>query len=179
MKRVLVPLGLLVLAGCATPPPSGPSVMVLPGSSKSFDEFRFDDNACRQYSSAQIGGTTPQQASTDSAAKSAAIGTAIGAAAGGLMAGNSGAGVGAGMGLAVGALAGADAGNSSAYSLQRRYDVAYEQCMYAKGHQIPMAASRYAPRRTATRPAAAPPPPPPPPPAAAPSPPPSSLNLPG
>ena len=167
------------MAGCATPPPSGPSVMVLPGSSKSFDQFRFDDNACRQYATAQIGGTTTQQAATNSAAKSAAVGTAIGAAAGGLMAGNSGAGVGAGMGLAVGALAGSDAANASAYSLQQRYDIAYEQCMYAKGHQIPMAASRYAPRRTA-RPAAVPPPPPPPPPSSAPPPaPPSSQNLPG
>ena len=82
-----------LLAGCATPPPSGPSVMVLPGSTKSFDQFRFDDNECRQFASSQIGGTTAAQAQTDSAVKSAVVGTAIGAAAGGLMGGNSGAGV--------------------------------------------------------------------------------------
>ena len=161
MKRFLLPIGLVLLAGCATQPPTGPSVMVLPGSGKSFDQFRYDDNECRQYASTQLGGATAQQASTDSAFKSAAVGTAVGAAAGGLAGGNSGAGVGAGLGLAVGALTGMDASSSSGYSLQRRYDIAYEQCMYAKGHQIPMAASRYAPRRA---PAYAPPPPPPPPP---------------
>lgn len=153
---------MLVAAGCATPPPSGPSIMVLPGSGKSFEQFRYDDHECRQYATAQTGGVTTQQAATDSAVKSAAVGTAIGAAAGGLLGGSSGAGAGAGMGLAVGALAGTDAANASAYSLQRRYDIAYEQCMYAKGNQVPMAASRYAPRRAPARPAAVPPPPPPP-----------------
>lgn len=28
--------------------------------------------------------------------------------------------------------------NISAYELQQRYDVAYVQCMYAKGHQVPV-----------------------------------------
>jgi hypothetical protein len=149
--------------------------MVLPGTGKSFDQFRFDDDACRQYATAQIGGTSTQEAANNAAVKNAAVGTAVGAAAGGLMGGNSGAGVGAGMGLVVGALTGADAGNASSYSLQRRYDIAYEQCMYAKGHQIPMAASRY--RGSAGRTYAAPPPPPPgtpppPPPGVAPPPPP-------
>jgi hypothetical protein len=152
-----------LVAGCATPPPSGPSVMVLPGSNKSFEQFRFDDNECRQYASAQIGGTTAAQAQTNSAVKSAVVGTAIGAAAGGLMGGNSGAGVGAGIGLAGGALAGTGASEASGRTLQQRYDVAYQQCMYAKGHQIPMAA-RYAPYRSTTRQAAPPPPPPGPPP---------------
>lgn len=163
MKRVLAPLAAAVLAGCATPPPSGPSVMVLPGSAKSFDEFRFDDHECRQYAASQVGGETPRDAAVNSGVASAAVGTAVGAAAGGLMGGNTGAGVGAGVGLAAGALAGTGAASSSSYSLQRRYDVGYQQCMYAKGHQIPMAASRYTPRRpaAASRNAAPPPPPPP------------------
>jgi hypothetical protein len=136
--------------------------MVLPGSGKSFDQFRYDDYECRQYASSQVGGTTAAEAQTNSAVKSAAVGTAVGAAAGGLMGGNAGAGVGAGVGLAAGALAGTGAADSSAYSLQQRYDFGYQQCMYAKGHQIPMAASRYTPRGAATRNAAPPPPPPPP-----------------
>jgi hypothetical protein len=175
MNRIfLFPLGLLVLAGCATPPPSGPSVMVLPGSGKSFDQFRYDDYECRQYASSAVGGTTAQQASVDSGVKSAAVGTAIGAAAGGLMGGNSGAGVGAGVGLAAGALAGTSAAESSAYGVQRRYDIAYQQCMYAKGHQIPMAAGRYTPRSGTIR--RAEPPPPPPPPAGTPPPPPPGVK---
>ncbi len=159
---VFLGVAVALAAGCATPPPSGPSVMVLPGSSKSFDQFRYDDYECRQFASSQIGGNTPQDAAVNSGVASAAVGTAVGAAAGGLMGGNAGAGVGAGVGLAAGALAGTGAANSSAYSLQRRYDVGYQQCMYAKGHQIPMAASRYTPRRPAASRNAAPPPPPPP-----------------
>jgi hypothetical protein len=159
-KRVVFAIGAVAfVAGCATPPPSGPSVMVLPGSSKSFDQFRFDDNECRQFASSQVGGQTAADAANNSAVKSAVVGTAIGAAAGGLMGGNSGAGVGAGVGLLGGSMIGAGAGESSGYSLQRRYDFAFQQCMYAKGHQIPMA-GRYAPQ--ATRQAAPPPPPPPP-----------------
>lgn len=45
---------------------------------------------------------------------------------------------------------------------QWRYDIAYQQCMYAKGHRLPGVPERYAP----------PPPPPPTPPATAPLPPP-------
>ena len=160
MKKLLLIGAGAILAGCATPPPTGPSVMVLPGSSKTFDQFRFDDNECRTYASNQVGGQTAADAQTNSAVKSAAIGTAVGAAAGGLIGGNSGAGVGAGVGLLGGSLAGVSASDSSGYSLQRRYDFAYQQCMYAKGHQIPMA-GRYAPYQQATRQAAPPPPPPP------------------
>jgi len=161
MKLALISVGTLaLLAGCATPPPSGPSVMVLPGSGKSFDQFRFDDNECRQFATAQVGGNTAAQASNDAAVKNAVVGTAIGAAAGGLIGGNSGAGVGAGIGLAGGALAGSGAGEASGRTLQQRYDIGYQQCMYAKGHQIPMAA-RYAPNRQSARPATPPPPPPP------------------
>jgi outer membrane lipoprotein SlyB len=181
MKRALGFVGVVLLAGCATPPPSGPSVMVLPGSGKSFDQFRYDDYECRQYSSTQVGGSSAQQASVDSGLKSAAIGTAVGAAAGGLMGGNSGAGVGAGVGLAAGALAGTGAASESSYTLQQRYDIAYQQCMYAKGNQIPMAASRYTPRSGAIRQAVPPPPPPPstgnpPPPAGNPPPPPPGVR---
>lgn len=161
MKRTIFALSAAAFfAGCATPPPSGPSVMVLPGSGKSFDQFRFDDNECRQYSSQSIGGATVANAQTNSAVTSAAVGTAIGAAAGGLLGGRSGAGVGAGVGLAGGALAGTGESQASGYTLQQRYDHAYQQCMYAKGHQIPMAA-RYAPYRQQTQQIAPPPPPPP------------------
>jgi hypothetical protein len=64
------------------------------------------------------------------------------------------------VGLAGGALTGAGAGDYAGRTLQQRYDVAYQQCMYAKGNQIPMA-GRYAPYRATSRQAAPPPPPPP------------------
>jgi hypothetical protein len=59
--------------------------------------------------------------------------------------------------------AGTDAGYASGYSLQRRYDVSYTQCMYAKGHRVPVA-GRYSDNAAPRRNASVPPPPPPPPP---------------
>lgn len=114
-------------------------MLVLPGSSKSFDQFRADDSACRQYAASQVGGTTPGQVANDSGVRTAALGTVLGAAAGAAIDGGSGAAVGAGVGLLFGALAGAGAGETSAYVVQRRYDVAFTQCMYAQGHRVPVA----------------------------------------
>ncbi|MBI4206160.1 MAG: hypothetical protein HY527_14160 [Betaproteobacteria bacterium] len=153
----------LALAGCVTVP-TGPSVMVLPGTGKSFDQFRYDDGDCRQYAHAQVGGTTTAQAAEDTAVRGAVIGTAVGALAGAALGGTGrDAGVGAGVGLLAGSAMGAGAAQGSAYELQRRYDHAYQQCMYSKGHRIPTAA-RYAPsgRSTPPPPATSYPPPPPP-----------------
>jgi hypothetical protein len=127
---------LLLLAACATLP-NGPSVMALPGTGKTFDQFRADDFECRQYAGNSLGGTSPGDAQAESVVKSAAVGTAIGALAGAIIGGHRGAGAGAGTGLLAGSLMGASAGNSSGYGAQQRYDNAYVQCMYAKGDQVP------------------------------------------
>jgi len=148
----------LLLAACATAP-TGPSVLVLPGSEKSFDQFRADDYECRQYASYQVNGTTPDQAGADAAVKSAAVGAAVGAVAGGLMGGHRGAGTGAGVGLIAGSVAGAGTARSSQYSAQQRYDFGYQQCMYAKGHKVPV--EGYTPRHRGAYRSAPPPPPPP------------------
>jgi hypothetical protein len=158
MRKLSIGLAVLV-AGCATTP-TGPGVLVLPGSGKSFDQFRFDEYECRQYAHAQVGGSTANQAATDAGVKSAVAGTAIGTLAGAAIGGHQGAGVGAGVGLAAGSLAGAGAAESSGRTLQQRDDFAYTQCMYAKGHKIPMAASRYDRRPSSYREATPPPPPP-------------------
>ncbi len=42
----------LLLAACATAP-TGPSVMVLPGSEKPFEQFQADDTICRQWAARQ------------------------------------------------------------------------------------------------------------------------------
>jgi hypothetical protein len=137
-SRYLAWLSPALLAAC-TVMPTGPSALVLPGSGKSFDQFRTDDFSCRNYAQLQLGGNTAQQASVDSGVRSAALGTVLGAIAGAAIDGGHGAGVGAGTGLAFGALAGTGAGESSAYGLQQRYDFAYQQCMYASGHRVPVA----------------------------------------
>jgi len=127
---------LACVAGC-TVIPSGPDVTVLPGTGKTFDQFRADDTSCRQYALQQVGGVSADQAATTSAIGSAAIGTALGAAAGAAFNGGKGAAVGAGAGLLAGSLVGAGSAQTSAYGTQRRYDSAYVQCMYASGNRVP------------------------------------------
>ena len=157
--RITLLLGTLLLGACVTMP-SGPSILVLPGTGKGFDQFRADELDCRQYASTQVGGTSSDQVASDSVAKSAALGTVVGAVAGAAIGGQRGAGVGAGTGLAVGALAGAGAANTSVYGLQQRYDYAFAQCMYAKGHKIPVS-GRFESAHPAAPTAYSPPPPPP------------------
>lgn len=165
----------LLVAACTTMP-TGPSVMVLPGTGKSFDHFRADDYECRNYALAGIGGVTPSESAQQAGVGSAVVGTVVGAAAGAAIGGHEGAGVGAGAGLLVGSLAGTEAARASGYELQHRYDAAYIQCMYARGHQVPVSGRIY--RQSSPTysppPTYAPPPPgvPPPPPGMPPPPPP-------
>ena len=145
--------------------PNGPSLMALPGSNKTFDQFRFDDAECQRYAFQQIGGTTAEKAANDSATRSAVIGTAVGAVAGAAIGGRSGAGVGAGAGLIVGSVAGSESGQRSGFGTQRQYDNAYVQCMYGRGHKVPVSAEfarnlSQSPA-TASKSGSYPPPPPP------------------
>src|SRR6266550_721610 len=113
--------GTVLLSACVTVP-SGPSVMVLPGTNKSFDQFQADGFACNQYAQQMTGNAG--QAAADAATANAVAGTAIGA----------------GTGLLFGSAAGSNAAGTSYYQVQRRYDQAYVQCMYAKGNQVPVRA---------------------------------------
>ena len=181
IRRLLGVLIVLPLVGACATIPSGPSVMVLPGGGKTFEQFQADDFTCRQWASQQAGGT-PGQAANESGITSAAIGTLIGAALGaaiGAAAGNPalGAAAGAGGGLFFGGTSGLGAAQYSAAAVQQRYDNAYQQCMYAKGNQIP-GVIRSAYRRPTTAPPMPLPPPPPPPPAFSPTSPDPSAPLP-
>lgn len=147
----------LLLAACATVP-DGPSVMALPGTGKGLEQFRTDDAYCRQFALQQSGGRSADQNAVDSGVRSAAVGTLLGAAAGAAMGGHEGAGVGAGTGLVVGGLAGTEAAERSAYGTQQRYDIAYVQCMYEKGHRVPVSGRLTVER---SRPGYPPSPPPP------------------
>jgi hypothetical protein len=88
MTARLVPLiiAAAVLTSSCASTPTGPSVMVLPGTGKSFEQFQADDARCRQAATANTEATKE--------------------------------------------------GNVHA---QQRFDMAYVQCMYAAGHQVPMA----------------------------------------
>jgi hypothetical protein len=161
MKRLVLPLvAVFGLGACATVP-AGPSVMVLPGHGKPFDQFQMDDAACRNWAANQSGVAGAANSQAQSTLAGAAVGTLIGGAVGaglGAIGGNPGLGaaVGAGFGAIGGTATGANAGAASSWELQRRYDIAYQQCMFAKGNQIPGAVRR-------SGPAYGPPPPPPPP----------------
>ncbi|MFC5430595.1 hypothetical protein ACFPTO_17580 [Paraburkholderia denitrificans] len=152
----LLALATVTIAAC-TAMPTGPDVMALPGAGKSFDQFRVDDAGCRQYAFGQVGGVSTAQASTQSAVASAAVGTALGAAAGAAFNGGSGAAVGAGAGLLAGSAVGAGNAQYAGHGVQRRYDMAYVQCMYARGHRVPIYGHMVAAPQTGR-----PPPPPPP-----------------
>jgi len=133
-------LAIVLLGGCASIP-SGPSVLVLPGTGKTFEQFQTDDAVCRQWAAHSVG-TEPNKAATESTVGGAAVGTVLGAAAGALIGAASGspatgAAVGAGFGLLGGTAVGAGRGADYYASVQGRYDIAYRQCMYAKGNQVP------------------------------------------
>ena len=130
---------LIALAGCASPPP-GPTVGVMPAPNKPFNEFANDQAICKQWASSEVAGQA--QAANSQALGGAAVTTLLGAGLGAAIGAASGSpGIGAAIGAASGAtVGGAMAANGSAYAnmpIQQRYDVAYSQCMYARGNQVP------------------------------------------
>ncbi len=133
-----------ILAGCASETPPGPSVAVMPAPGKPFEVFAAEDRECRQYAQMSVG-KTPGEAASETQGKSILFGTAVGAAAGAMTGGGENVGTGAAVGGVTGAAVGAGAAQQSAREVQRRYDIAYEQCMYAKGNQL-RGGSYYRPR---------------------------------
>lgn len=164
MRKRILAVGsfALILAGCASAP-LAPRVAVMPAPGKPFEVFAAEERLCRQYAEQSVGvaGDASQRAAVDSAV----VGTAVGALAGAAIGGRQGAAVGAGGGLIVGSASGSGQYGYAERDLQRRYDIAYQQCMYAKGNQVP--GYYYQPSRTAS------PPPPPPSPSTPPPPPPA------
>ena len=144
----------LMLSGCVTPP-MGPSIGVTPGKGKSFEAFQRDQYECEDYASRRVegGAERANQRAVGTAVVATALGAAIGAATGG---GRSTA-TGAAIGGTVGTVAGANQSAHAQYGLQRRYDIAYAECMSAKGNE-----PGYGGRRRGYGPPPGYPPPPPP-----------------
>ena len=146
LSRLGLAAGALSLGACVVMP-TGPTALVMPGRGATMDRFRFDDNECRQYAYYQIGGVTAQDAANQAAVGGAVVGTAVGALAGAAIGGSQGAAVGAGVGLVGGSAYGANSAYASGYGTQRQYNHAYIQCMYVKGHSVPVPAGMaYQPR---------------------------------
>ncbi len=142
-RNILLSLVLLVAAGCATVP-TGPTVAVMPAPGKPFDLFQAEDVTCRQYAQQQIG-ASPQETINNNTAAGAVTGGVIGAGIGAILSGGrgSGAAFGAATGAIIGAGEGASSGEYYGYQAQRRYDIAYQQCMYANGNMVPGARRYY------------------------------------
>jgi hypothetical protein len=134
-NKLIFGSAVILLVGCASMP-SGPRVAVMPAPGKPFELFVQEDQICRQYATQSIG-QSANEFGRQSFANSAAAGVAIGAVAGGLMGGNDGVASGAGTGLLMGSMIGAGESDYGVSEAQRRYDIAYQQCMYAKGNQLP------------------------------------------
>jgi len=144
MKNRLM-ISTLLLAGglsaCAVAPPTAPSIAAMPGAGKNFNQFEADDAACRGFAATRVSPNAAQVAQQNG------VGTAIGGAALGAGAGaligstvaavGTGAAVGAGVGLLAGSAIAANNTGASAGQMQYAYDVAYAQCMSARGDQVP------------------------------------------
>jgi hypothetical protein len=150
VKMLISGVCVILAAGCATVP-TGPSVRVFPTPGKPYDLFLSEDSNCRQAAERQIG-MLPQEVADRNTATGAIIGTAVGTGVGaalGAASGNAGAGavIGGLSGLFIGSAAGSDAGRVEGLEVQRQYDTAYLQCMYAHGNQVYNPGQRYYRRR--------------------------------
>lgn len=87
LQILTILISVFLLNACSTMP-SGPSILVLPGTGKNFDQFRNDDLVCRQLVHADIAALQHELDSKEEG--------------------------------------------------QQSYDIGYIQCMYSKGHQVPV-----------------------------------------
>jgi len=129
---MVVPL--LLLDGCAQTP-LGPTVAVMPAPGKPFDVFASDQAICKQFADSQVAGGA--QAANNQQVGTAVLGTLLGAGLGAAIGGGRGAAIGAASGALGGTAVGAAPASQANMSLQQRYDIAYAQCMYTRGNQVP------------------------------------------
>jgi len=149
-----------LLSACASPP-MGPTVAVMPAPNKPFDIFQADDAACRGWANQATAGQA--ESANNQAVGSALLGTALGAGLGAAIGGGRGAAIGAGTGALAGTAYGANSSQWSQMGIQQQYNVAYQQCMYSRGNQVPgYQAVAGAPPPPPPPPGYPPPPPPPP-----------------
>ena len=168
IRSTLALVGVAALAAACATAPTGPAVQVMPGNGKTLEAFQKDAAECQQYAQAALGGPNAAQGANDYAARNVVAGSAVGAASGAIIGtpsnqGGQGAAIGAGIGLLYGAIAAANASSAATWQMQRQYDGAYMQCMYARGNQVPMRMSYRAPAGPYGAPGMYPPPNTPPP----------------
>jgi hypothetical protein len=137
MKRLVLSAALISSLVACVSAPTGPTIAVMPREGKPFEVFQQEDQQCRGFASNAIKDSS--NAALKDAATSAAVAAALGAAAGAVLGGGShtGVGTGAGVGLLGGSAIGAMNASGKENQAQAQYNIAYQQCMYAKGNQVP------------------------------------------
>jgi hypothetical protein len=131
--HVLAAVSLLALASCTS---IGPTVAVMPGAHKTLAQFQQDTTNCTQFADQNLSAAADQYNKNQIGV--AVASTALGAGLGAAIGGGYGAGVGAASGAIVGTGTAAVMGNRDLYTLQRRYDIAYSQCMMIAGDRVPL-----------------------------------------
>jgi hypothetical protein len=113
----------------------GPTVQVMPGPGKSFDQFTYDQAGCKQYAESAVAGQA--QNANNRAVGAGLLTTALGAGLGAAIGGGRGAGIGAASGALGGTAIGAGMSSGEQGGIQLQYDNAYAQCMYGHGNMVP------------------------------------------
>jgi hypothetical protein len=137
MKRAVLTLAIISSLAACVSAPTGPTIAIMPREGKPFEVFQQEDQQCREFAANAVKDTS--NAALKEGATSAAIGAALGAAAGAVIQGGSSQniGTGAGIGLLGGAAMGAMNSSGKQNQGQVQYNIAYQQCMYSKGNQVP------------------------------------------
>jgi len=137
MKRLILSAALITSLVACVSAPTGPTIAIMPREGKPFEVFQQEDQQCRVFAADAVKDTS--NAALKEGATSAALGAALGAAAGAVIGGGShtNVGTGAGVGLLGGAAMGAMNASGKENQAQTQYNIAYQQCMYAKGNQVP------------------------------------------
>ena len=131
--KLVAGAAVLLLAGCATPPP-GPTIPASPGPGKSFAQFQQDDAMCQQYASDRVAGHVNDV--NNRAAADTLVGTALGAGLGAAIGNGRGAAIGAASGAVVGGSVAANDTAYGEYGIQRQYNIAYANCMSSHGNKV-------------------------------------------
>jgi peptidoglycan hydrolase-like protein with peptidoglycan-binding domain len=134
-KKTIAGLTLVAMLSSCAAQPIGPTVQVMPAPGKPFDLFAQEEGGCKVYAQGQIAGAVDQ--ANNSAVGAAVLGTVLGAGLGAAVGGGRGAGIGAASGAVVGTGVGTGNSGNAQMTIQQRYDIAYSQCMYSKGNQVP------------------------------------------
>ncbi|MGE0420208.1 MAG: glycine zipper family protein [Acetobacteraceae bacterium] len=134
-KATAAILGSVLLLSACAQTPMGPTVAVMPAPGKPFDVFMADQAVCKQFAQSQVAGQAEN--ANMRAVGAAALTTALGAGLGAAIGGGRGAGIGAASGALGGTGIGAVTSDRANMSIQQQYDVAYSQCMFSRGNQVP------------------------------------------